>query len=315
MKYINTFKENEMISGVYLCKSKNSAVTKAGKDYDNVVWMNKTGSINGKIWEPSSPGIEDYEPGDYVMISGKTSLYNGSMQIVVDRTRVAEEGEYIVSDYVPSSSRDIDEMWDELMGFLKPIKNPYLQALRDEFFVKDKDFIKKFRESSAAKSLHHAFRGGLLEHSLSVTRLCDAYAKFYPMLNRDLLVLAASLHDMGKTRELSLFPTNDYTDEGQLLGHIVIGIEMATEKIALIPDFPEELAVEFKHLIAAHHGKLEFGSPKKPSLMEAYALSMADDMDAKLEGLKEECNKNPGKEWLGMVRMLDSNFKRTESWE
>ena len=182
--------------------------------------------------------------------------------------------------------------------------------LLEDFFVKDEEIIKKFKKSSAAKSVHHNFIGGLLEHTLSVTKLCDYLAAAYPILNRDLLISAAILHDIAKINEFSEFPINDYTDDGQLLGHIVMGYEMVSDRIKNIPGFPEKVASELKHCILAHHGELEFGSPKKPELIEAVALSFADNTDAKLETFKEDINKPSEGEWR-YSRFIEANIRKT----
>ena len=180
------------------------------------------------------------------------------------------------------------------------------------FFVQDKEFITSFMNHSAAKSVHHGFVGGLLEHTLSVTKLCDFYTTRYPLLNKDLLLTSAMCHDIGKTQELSLFPENDYTDDGQLIGHIVIGVEMIHDKIREIPGFPKVLENELKHCIVAHHGELEYGSPKKPALMEAMALNLADNTDAKMETMTELFDAAPDNlEWMGFNRFMDSNIRKT----
>ena len=185
--------------------------------------------------------------------------------------------------------------------------------LLSKFVLEDKEFEKRFKFHSAAKTVHHGFVGGLLEHTLGVTKLCEAFCRQYPMLNRDLLLSAAMFHDIGKLEELSVFPENDYTDDGQLLGHIVMGTEWVGEKIREIPEFPKKLASELKHCILAHHGELEYGSPKKPALMEAVALSFADNVDAKMETLKEAFASIPegNTEWLGYNRLLESNIRKT----
>ena len=228
---------------------------------------------------------------------------------------MAGEGEYDPKDYLPVSERDIDEMYKELMGYVGEISNHYLKALLEEFFVKDEAFIKKFKSVSAAKSVHHCFVGGLLEHTVSVANLCKYYALKYPMLKKDLVITAALLHDVGKVKEFSSFPENDYTDEGNLLGHIVMGAEMVGQKAALIDGFPQSLENELKHCILAHHGKLEFGSPKKPALIEAVALNYADDLDAKMETFKEILNATTEQGWLGFNRLFESNLRATKQEE
>ncbi len=313
MKYINEFRENDRISDIYLCKHKQSAVTKNGKTYENVVLQDKTGTIDAKVWDPNSPGIADFGDMDYIEVVGEVNSFMGSLQVNVKRIRVCREGEYQPSDYLPVSKKNIDDMYRELLGFVNSIENAYLKQLLKSFFVEDEGFVKAFKQSSAAKAVHHGFVGGLLEHTLSVTKLCDYYCGAYPILKRDLLLAAAMCHDIGKTKELSLFPVNDYTDDGQFLGHIVIGSQMVAEKAAQIPNFPHQILVQLQHCILAHHGKYEFGSPKLPAVIEAVALNYADDTDAKLETFKEILNNNAGRsEWLGYNRLFESNLKPTK---
>ena len=314
MKYIETFREGDRINDVYLCKFKQAALTKAGKPYDIVILQDKTGTIDSKIWEPGSIGIDEFDAMDYVAITGDVSSYQGNLQLSIKRARKVDLGEYDPKDYLPVSDYDIDGMFVELMGYIDSIKNPYLNKLLHAFFD-NAVFEKKFKFHSAAKSVHHGFVGGLLEHTLSVTRNCDFFAKNYPILNRDLLLTAAMFHDIGKLAELSTFPENDYTDAGQLLGHIVIGCEWVHGEIKKIEGFPVVLANELKHCILAHHGELEFGSPKKPALVEALCLSFADNLDAKMETMKELLNGIPENnlEWQGYNKLLESNFRKTSS--
>ena len=317
MKYIDQFKPDDTIIGIYLCKTKNTAQTKGGKDYENVTLADKTGQISCKIWNPDSAGIGDFEPGDYVEIKGLVKLYNNAMQMSLDRVIKARSDSYDPADYVPVSDRNIDDMYSELMALIESVKSPYMRLLLESFFVEDADFIKSFKEHSAAKSIHHGFMGGLLQHTLNVATLCDFYCKRYPILNRDLLISAAIFHDIGKTQELSLFPRNDYTDEGQLLGHIVIGVEMIDEKLASIKGFPKKRAAELKHCILAHHGEYEYGSPKKPALIEALALNFADNTDAKIQSMSEILNDAASKQgepggWLGYNKLFESNIRATD---
>lgn len=313
MKYIDTLREGERISEIYLCKFKQTALTKAGKPYENLILQDKTGTVDAKIWDVGSNGIEEFDSLDYIQITADVTSFQGSLQLNVKRVRKAEEGEFEPSDYLPVSEKNIDEMYLELEGYIKSVKNPYLNKLLSNVFLSDADFEKRFKFHSAAKSVHHGFVGGLLEHTLSVTKICDFYAQNYPMLNRDLLLVAAMFHDIGKLQELSVFPENDYTDEGQLLGHIMIGAQFVSEKIREIPDFPVRLGNELKHCILAHHGELEYGSPKKPALMEALALSFADNTDAKMQTMKEALSATAegNTEWQGYNRFIESNIRRT----
>lgn len=312
MKYIKDYKDGDRVFDIYLCKHKISAVTKNGKPYDTVVLQDKTGTIDAKVWDPNNAGIAEFDSLDYIEVYGDITSFQGVLQVNVKRIRKCQEGEYAPADYLPVSRFDREEMYQELLSYINSVENIYLKKLLQEFFVKDEAFISAFKQSSAAKTVHHGFVGGLLQHTLGVTKLCDYYCSTYPLLKRDLLITAAICHDMGKTREISLFPENDYTDAGQFLGHIVIGVEMIGEKVRNIPGFPEVLANELKHCILAHHGEYEFGSPKKPAIMEAMALNLADNTDAKMETFTEilESSKdNNG--WLGFNRLFDSNLTGT----
>ena len=310
MKYIKDFKEGDRIFDIYLCKHKQPAVTKNGKAYENVILQDKTGTIDAKVWEPNNPGIGDYDTMDYIEVYGDVTNFLGALQVSVKRIRVCREGEYNAADYLPVSSKNIDEMYKELVSLIRSIQNSYLRQLLEALFVEDSDFVKVFCNSSAAKTVHHGFVGGLLEHTLSVTKLCDYYCSAYPILKRDLLLTAAMCHDIGKTREISAFPANDYTDEGQLLGHIVMGAQMVAGKAAKIKGFPDSLLTQVEHCILAHHGKYEYGSPKVPAIIEALALNYADDTDAKLETFKEILENNADNAgWFGYNRLFDSNLR------
>lgn len=311
MRYIDTLRDGDRIADVYLCKTKNTALTKTGKEYENLILQDKTGQIDAKIWEINSGGIGDFDAGDYIDVTGQVVSFNGSLQVKVDRVRRVREGEYDPKDYVPTTRFDIDQMYSELLGIINTISNPYIKKLLESFFVEDESFIAKFKSVAAGKAVHHSFMGGLIEHSLSVTRMCDAMAKNYDYLNRDLLVACGMLHDCGKVKEIAPLPVNDYTDEGNFIGHIVLGYEMVKEKAAKIEGFPATLADQIGHCILSHHGKLEFGSPKRPALAEAIALSYADDCDAKLEAMREALCAKDTNDWLGYNRWLDSNIKRT----
>ncbi len=312
MKFIKDYKEGDRVFDIYLCKHKQAAVTKNGKPYENVILQDKTGTIDAKVWEPNNPGISDYDELDYIEVYGEVNNFQGALQINVKRIRVCREGEYNPADYLPVSTKDIGEMYKELMSIISSVKNTYLKQLLEAFFIKDEAFKKQFANASAAKAIHHGFVGGLLEHTLSVTKLCDYYCTAYPVLKRDLLLTAAICHDIGKVKEISPFPENDYTDDGQLLGHIVMGAQMVAERAAGIAGFPHGLLTQVQHCILAHHGKYEFGSPKIPAVIEALALNHADDTDAKLETFKEILdNAGDNSGWLGYNRLFESNLKQS----
>ena len=246
------------------------------------------------------------------MTDGTVTSFQGARQVNINRIRKAGEGEYDPKEYIPASKYDIEEMYAELKGIIATIKEPHLKQLTEECFINDKEFVKEFKIHSAAKSVHHGFIGGLLQHTLAVTKMCVFLADNYPILDRDLLVTAAIFHDIGKVSELSDFPANDYTDDGQLLGHIFIGAELIGNKVRQISGFPPVLATELRHCILAHHGELEYGSPKKPAIAEAMALNFADNTDAKLETMTEIYDRaNPTTEWLGFNRFVDSNIRQS----
>lgn len=312
MKFIKDYKEGDRVFDIYLCKHKQSAVTKNGKAYDNVILQDKTGTVDAKVWDPNSAGIEDFDTLDYIEVYGDVTSFQGALQVNVKRVRKCREGEFDPANYLPVSPFPIDDMMQELLGLIDSVQNSYLKKLLQMFFVEDGEFVKAFKQSSAAKTVHHGFVGGLLQHTLGVTRLCDYYCTQYPVLKRDLLLTAAICHDIGKTKELSLFPENDYTDDGQFLGHIVIGSEMVGEKIRQIPGFPKVLENELKHCILSHHGELEFGSPKKPAIIEAVALTFADNTDAKMETFTELLENSKETGWLGFNRLFESNVIGTK---
>ncbi|MBP3505836.1 MAG: HD domain-containing protein [Lachnospiraceae bacterium] len=311
MYYINELREGEMINAIYLCKSKQTLQTKAGKNYYSMLLQDKTGTIDAKVWDLNN-GIAHFEAMDYIAITAQVVSFQNNLQLNVKQVRKAQEGEYAVADYMPCSEYDTDAMYQELLGLMKSVKDKYLHQLLENLFVKDKAFSEAFQKHSAAKSMHHGFVGGLLQHTLAVTKMCDFYTSQYPVLNRDLLITAAICHDLGKVEELSDFPENDYTDEGQLVGHIVMCTILLDRKMKEIEGFPIKLGNELKHCVLAHHGELEFGSPKKPALIEAVALSFADNTDAKIQMFIEELNsKDEGGNWMGYNRCFESNLRAT----
>lgn len=311
MRFINTLREGDSVRSIYLCKTKRSAETRNGKPYDNLTLQDKTGTLDGKVWDPNSGGIADYDEMDFIEVFGEVISYNNNLQLNIKQLRKPYEDEYNVADYMPTSEKNVELMYRELLTYIKQVENKYLRQLLEYYFVKDEKFIKVFKGHSAAKSVHHGFSGGLLEHTLSIVKMCAYYVSAYPLLSKDLLFTAAIFHDIGKTKELSSFPENDYTDDGQLLGHIVMGVEMISDGVRTIEGFPAKLASELKHCVIAHHGELEYGSPKKPALPEAVALHYADATDAKMQTLTEIFKDKEGTEWLGFNRILDSNVRKS----
>lgn len=311
MVFLDQLKDGDRVSGIYLCKYKKRAATKNGKPYDNLELQDKTAIVSAKIWDPHSPGIDEFDEKDYVEINGDVLIFNSAIQINIKRARKASEGEYDPKDYFQVSAYSTNDMYSELMKYVESIENGYLRELAYKYYKYDEGIIAKFKLHSAAKSVHHSFIGGLLEHTLGVTRMCDYLAKNYSFLKRDLLIMGGLFHDIGKLKELTPFPNNDYTDEGQLIGHIVMGSMMLDKSMDEIEGFPDMLRYELLHCILAHHGELEYGSPKKPSMAEALALNIADSADAKLEIMKELLQQGSKEEWLGYNKFFEANIKRT----
>ncbi len=310
MRYVQDLREGENLSQVFLCKNKQSLRTRAGKTYYSLQLQDKTGQLDAKIWDLGS-GIDHFEAMDYVFVEGMVVIFQNAPQLNIFRLRRAQEGEYDPADYMPVSEKSIPDMTVLLGKYVASVKEPHLNALLKAFF-EDEAFFRMFSLHSAAKSVHHSFMGGLLEHSLNVTRNADYMARYYPFLNRDLLITCALLHDIGKVRELSQMPENDYTDEGNLLGHIYMGAEMIHDKILGIEGFPQILEEEIKHCILAHHGEYEFGSPKKPEIAEALALHMADNLDAKMQTFYELIKGSEAEsDWLGYQRLFDAPVRKT----
>ena len=314
MKYIEELREGENITEHYLCKQKKLMKSKAGKNYISLRLYDKTGIVDGKIWEVNSL-IQDFNEGDFIKIDAYVTSYNGDLQLNIRRLRQSSPGEYNPGDFIPTTKYDIDSMFDELKALIDTVKIPYFRELLKNVFINNKSLSEEFRVHSAAKSMHHSCMGGLLEHTLSVTRICIKLAEHYSdeNINRDLLVTAAMLHDVCKIYELSPFPDNDYTDRGQLLGHIVMCSELVTKEAEKIKDFPSEALLILKHCILSHHGEFEFGSPKLPSILEAFILHMADDLDAKVNMFVGMAEKASGKgPWMGYNHMLGRNIRLSD---
>lgn len=311
MRYIKDFQEGENIVGHYYCKQKQFMKSRAGKTYISLRLQDKTGNVDAKVWDLNNE-VQNFEENDFIKIEALVTIYQGETQLNVKKIRKSREGEYNPADYIPCSSKDIEDMYKEFIGYIKTINNSYIKKLLESFFVNDLNIIKLFKTHSAAKSIHHSYMGGLLEHTLSVVKLCEFMSNLYGA-NRDILISTAMLHDIGKIRELSDFPNNDYTDDGQLLGHIMIGVEMIIERINNIDNFPKQLSSIIKHSILAHHGEYEFGSPKRPKTVEAFILYCADNTDAKLKIYQKAIEEDTTSgSWAGYNKMLGHNIRKTE---
>ncbi|NLJ88065.1 MAG: HD domain-containing protein [Epulopiscium sp.] len=312
MRYLKDIRDGEQIIGHYLCKQKQNLKSRNGKPYISLKLQDKTGFVDGKIWDINSD-IDEFEENSFIKIDGVVSVYQGEYQISIRRLRLSLEGEYDPMDYIPCTDRDIKGMIEKLNEYIDKVENIYLKKLLQDFFVSDAEFLDKFIHHSAAKSIHHSYMGGLLEHTLTVVSIAEFLSSKYNEANKDLVIAGAILHDIGKIKELSEFPLNDYTDSGQLLGHIFIGIEMVNEKIKKINDFPEGLELLLKHCILAHHGELEYGSPKRPKIIEAMIIHCADNSDAKIKLFEESIKVDHIQgEWVGYNRMLGRNIRKSD---
>jgi len=280
--------ENQAITGFFAAASKQVRSKKDGSRYFALTLSDRTGQIESRMWETAEAG--DFVAGDVVKVRAQVCRYKEFLQLNIERIRKALPDEFNLSDYVPRTERNIDKLWAELNGYVESFTDLHLKALLQSF-LDDADIAAAFREAPAAKSMHHAWIGGLLEHVVSLLGIADLAAKHY-QVHRDLLLTGAILHDIGKLRELRWGTSFDYSIEGQLLGHVTIGVALIDRKIAALPDFPPALRVLVEHLVLSHHGKYEFGSPKLPMIREALLLHYLDDIDAKMQTLNTEFARN-----------------------
>jgi 3'-5' exoribonuclease len=305
-RWARDIREEGRVWGSYLVKEKRSGTTRKGEPFISLTLGDRTGDIEGRIWD-NAPALSSlFSEGDVVEIEGQASLYRNQVQVTVNRLKVAEG--YDPGLFLEVSERPPSEMLDGLRETLKSVRNGHLRSLIDSF-MGDKGFLSQFSRAPAAKGFHHSHLGGLLEHTLSVCRLALRVSEHYPRLDRDLLLTAAFLHDIGKVRELKYQLQVDYSDEGRLLGHLVIGVAMLNDKIRQLKRFPDDLAVRLTHMILSHHGEYVFGSPKRPKFLEAFALHFIDDLDAKMNGLARFMDRDRQEgAWTDFNRMYERFF-------
>jgi 3'-5' exoribonuclease len=294
----------------FYCKSKTIGIAKNGSTYCSVVLQDMSGIVDAKIWDITD-SIGEFESGDFIQVVGNVGSFKDQPQITITAVAKLNVSEINIEDFCPKSPHDIDDMCSRLFKYVDSVKNEFLNKLLNCFFGNEK-FVNRFKIASAAKSVHHAYIGGLMEHTLAVTDICELYTALYLIANRDLLITAALCHDIGKVKEISAFPENDYTDEGNLLGHIYMGTEMIDVQARKIEGFPKVLLNELKHCILAHHGKLEYGSPKTPSLIEAMLLHMADMTDANARRFSDLITDNPDGTWSDKIDFaIGSKYRAT----
>jgi len=283
--YLSEIEPNKPTVATFLVHAKEVRQKKSGEPYLSLLLGDRTGEIDAKMWENVAEVMETFDRDDYVRVKGVIQIYNNRPQFTIHKMQRVDASAVDPTDFFPASERDPEEMFDELRALLAQIQNPALRALV-ELFLRDEEIVARFKKAPAARYIHHAYLGGLLEHVLSLANLCRLIASRYADLDADLLLTGAFLHDIGKIYELSYERSFGYSTEGQLLGHIAIGLRMLERKLALLPDFPPRLRTLIEHMILSHHGQLEFGSPKVPLFPEALALHYLDDLDSKMQCMR-----------------------------
>jgi len=279
--------ENQTITSLFVVAAKQVKSKKSGELYLSLVLADRSGQLQANMWDNVNDAISGFEQDDFVKVKGIVHKYNGRWQLTIHKMRKLGESEIDYADYLPKTSKDVEQLWRTLCSYIESFENPWLKALLQEFLA-DESIVSAYKNAPAAKSLHHAFVGGLLDHVVSLFNVCDLAVRNYPQVNRDLLLSGAFLHDIGKLHELAYQRSIAYTTKGQLLGHMIIELGMLHEKITRVPGFPEELRVLLEHMIISHHGQYEFGSPKLPMFPEALMLHYLDDLDSKMESMRAQ---------------------------
>ena len=308
-RFVTELEENETLSSSFLVKAKTLGNTRSGNPFLRIRLADRSGETEGRIWERALELAGEFQVNDVVRLRAKVERYQGELQLNISDLKRLDPSEIDPTLYLPTGPKDPEDQWLQLNNLAAQVKNPYLKSLLRSFFT-DSDFVEQMKQSPAAKAMHHAYLGGLLEHTVSVTRLLGRICDHYPRLDRDLLVAGAILHDIGKVDEFSYHLQLDYTDAGRLLGHVVLGVQRVQEKIKKIKGFPPDLSLAIQHLIISHHGEYEFGSPKRPKILEAFALHYADDLDAKINHVSGllDGEHNSASRWTPYQRVYDRYF-------
>jgi 3'-5' exoribonuclease len=308
--FIKDIRAGDFVDDIFVLSKKTVAQKRDGNNFLNVTVSDKTGNIKGVIWDNVDEISADTASGNFVQVQGTVSEYKGTLQLVVKNMTTIPADSINPSDFLPATRRDIDKMFLRLLKITATMEAGHLKKLFETFF-NDMDFVRKFKNAPAAKKMHHAYIGGLLEHTLSMALLADRIAGHYSGVDRDLLIAGTILHDIGKIREFNYKYSIDYSDEGRLLSHIVIGVMMLDEKLEEVEDFPQDQAVLLRHMIVSHHGTREFGSPEPPKTIEAVLLNYIDEIDAKVNGIRDFMAKeNPNESWTSYHRLLGRHFYR-----
>jgi 3'-5' exoribonuclease len=306
--------ENQVITSSFVVVSKQAKPKKSGDIYLALTLADRTGHMEAKMWDNVADHINCFEQDDFIKVRGLINRFNGRYQLTLHKVRSLQESEIEFDDYLPRTTKDVDALWNRLGEFVAGMQDAHLQALL-RAFMNDPLIERAYKCAPAAKSLHHAFIGGLLDHVVSLFQICDLACRNYPeMIDRDLLLTGAFLHDIGKIHELTFARSFTYTTRGQLLGHMIIELEMLQEKIAQVPGFPIEYKTLIEHMIISHHGKYEFGSPKMPMFPEALMLHYLDDLDSKMESMRAQFQREPDAEWTSYNPSLERPLLNTRKY-
>jgi 3'-5' exoribonuclease len=307
-RFIADIKAGDFVDDIFVLSEKILSQKRDGKNFLNITLSDKTGMIKGVVWDDVDRITAATTSGDFVHVNGSAGEYRGALQVVIKQMSPFPADSVDPADFLPQTSRDIEGMFDRLLRITDSIKTDYLKKVVDAFW-KDKEFVRKFKTAPAAKKMHHAYIGGLLEHTLSMVSLADKIAGHYSGVDRDLLLAGALFHDIGKIDEFEYQFKIDYSDKGRLLNHIVIGMKMVDEKLSEIEQFPEDQVLLLKHMIVSHHGAREFGSPEPPKTIEAVLLNYIDEIDSKVTGIRDFiASEDPDETWTSYHRILERHF-------
>ncbi len=310
--YAADIRENQLVDAMFLVASKNHGVTKGGSSYLTLKLLDRSGEIEARVWERAEDLARGFDKNDFVRVRGQATLFQGKIQIRVQDVIRVDESKVAAEDFLPKSANDPEVMLAELQGILRTMKNPHLLALVEACFA-DSELMRLLKQAPGAKTIHHAYLSGLLEHTLSLLKLILKVIENYRGVDVDLLLTGGFLHDIGKVYEFTFDRALDYTDAGQLLGHLVMEVELVTKKIDMIPEFPTELALLVKHMLVSHHGAYEFGSPRLPQTLEAVILHSLDDLDGKIQAIQNMPEKEPGSQWTAFHRAYGRSFFRNKT--
>lgn len=306
--FVKNMVPGQSVDDIFVVRERQLSCKKNGEPYFVGSLTDCTGKIKAVAWENVNDINRVLSAGDHARIKGQVAEYGGTLQLIIQHAQRCDPSDIDAKDFIPTTSRDVDRMFEQMLQITRSVTNPYLNRLLKSFF-EDQEFVRRFKTAPAAKRMHHAYLGGLLEHTLSVSLLIQMITAHYTGMDKDLLLTGGILHDIGKTHELTYEACIDYSIEGRLLNHIVLGVEMVQEKIAQDNEFPRNLALLLKHLIVSHHGTREFGSPEPPKTLEAIALSHIDDLDAKVTGIRTFVQTDtPDAQWTSYHRLMNRFF-------